>query len=91
MNYPKGYYSIKDKISVLMGNPQTAQILQAAMASVMGQGTFAMASGEGSGMGKEMQEFMGMMTLANMLKMAGGAVSADAKYELNEMLNKIAK
>ena len=34
---------------------------------------------------------MGMMTLNNLIKMAGAAVSADDKYELNEQLNKIKK
>ena len=60
------------------------------MAKAMGGSAFAMGSGEG-GMSKEMQEFMGMMTLANLFKMAGDAVSADMKYELNEQLNKIKK
>ena len=88
MNYPKGYYSIKDKISVLAANPETAAILKEAMATAMGSGAMSMTSGS---MGKEMQEFMNMMTLSNMLKMAGGAMTADQKYELNEKLNKIAK
>jgi len=87
MNYPKGYYSIKDKISVLAANPQTAAILQETMAKAMSGGAMGMVSG---GMGKEMQEFMNMMTLGNMLKMAG-ALTGDETYELNEKLNKIAK
>jgi len=92
MNYPKGYYSIKDKVSVLAANPETAALLQAAMAKAMsGSAMSSMASPDGAGMGKEMQEFMGMMTLANLFKMAGDAVSADMKYELNEQLNKIKK
>ena len=90
MNYPKGYYSIKDKVSVLAANPETAALLQAAMAKAMSGSAFAMGSGEG-GMSKEMADFMGMMTLANLMKMAGDAVSADMKYELNEQLNKIKK
>lgn len=53
-----------------------------------GSGAMSMTS---AGMGKEMQEFMNMMTFSNMLKMAGGAMTADQKYELNEKLNKIAK
>ena len=93
LNFPKGYYSIKDKVSVLSANPQTAAILQAAMAKAMsGSAMSAMANPDGGeAMGKEMQEFMGMMTLNNLIKMAGGAVSADDKYELNEQLNKIKK
>ncbi|MBR3769633.1 MAG: beta-galactosidase, partial [Lachnospiraceae bacterium] len=92
LNFPKGYYSIKDKMSVLQANPQTAAILAAAMEKAMQGSTMsAMASPDGGGMGKEMMEFMGMMTLNNLIKMAGAAVSADDKYELNEMLNKIKK
>lgn len=52
----------------------------------MGGSAFSMTSGE---MSKEMADFMGMMTLANLFKMAGDAVSADMKYELNEQLNKM--
>ena len=90
LNYPKGYYSIKDKIGVLAANPETAAILQEMMASVMGGSAAGVV--EMSSMGDEMKEFMNMMTLSNMLKMMGGdKVSADAKYELNEKLNKIAK
>ena len=92
LNFPKGYYSIKDKVSVLSANPQTAAILQAAMAKAMqGSAMASMANPDGQGMGKEMMEFMGMMTLNNLIKMAGAAVSADDKYELNEQLNKIKK
>ena len=63
------------------------------MAKAMsGSAMAAMANPDGGeAMGKEMQEFMGMMTLNNLIKMAGGAVSADDKYELNEQLNKIKK
>ena len=94
LNFPKGYYSIKDKMSVLQANPQTAAILKAAMEKAMqGSAMSAMANPDGGGMdmGKEMMEFMGMMTLSNLMKMARGAVSADDKYALNEMLNKIKK
>ena len=60
------------------------------MAKAMGGSAFSMGAGE-NGMSKEMAEFLGMMTLANLMKMAGDAVTADMKYELNETLNKIKK
>ena len=88
LNCPKGFYSVKDKMSTLMANEQTAAILKEAMAAAMKSSAMSMTDG---GMGKEMQEFMGMMTLNNLLKMAGGGVTAEQKYELNERLNKIAK
>ena len=90
MNYPKGYYSLKDKISTLMQHPQTEAIVQEVMKKIMGSGAMSMVSFE-DGMGKEMMDFMGMMTLANLLKMSGDALNADEKYELNERLNKIKK
>ena len=90
LNCPKGFYSVKDKVSTLMANEQTAAILKEAMAAAMKSSAMSMVDGN-AGMGKEMQEFMGMMTLNNLLKMAGGGVTAEQKWELNERLNKIAK
>ena len=90
LNCPKGFYSVKDKVSTLMANEQTAAILKEAMAAAMKSSAMSMVDSN-NGMGKEMQEFMGMMTLNNLLKMAGGGVTAEQKYELNERLNKIAK
>ena len=88
LNCPKGFYSVKDKMSTLMQNEQTAAILKEVLASAMKSSAMSMTDG---GMGKEMQEFMNMMTLNNLLKMAGGAMTAEQKWELNERLNKIAK
>ena len=87
--YPKGYYSIKDKIGVLMQNPETAAVLGGLMQSVaqsMGAGMMDM-----SQMGEEMQKFMNMMRLSDMLKMAGDKVPMEAKIALNEALTKIKK
>ncbi len=90
MSYPEGYYSIKDKISVLSLNCETAAILQETMDKMMNAGAMSMVN-TSQGMGKEMQEFMGMMTLSNMLKMAGTVFGAEEKYELNERLNRVKK
>ena len=87
--YPKGYYSIKDKIGVLMQNPETAAILGNLMQSVaqsMGAGLMDV-----SQMGEEMMKFMNMMRLSDMLKMAGDKVPVEAKIALNEALTKIKK
>ncbi len=87
--YPKGYYSIKDKMGVLMANPQTAAILGGLMESVaksMGAGMMDL-----NQMGEEMQKFMTMMRLSDMLKMAGDKVPMEAKIALNEALTKIKK
>ena len=87
--YPKGYFSIKDKMGVLMSNPQTAAILGGMMQQAMagaGAGMVDMAS-----MGEEMKKFMNMMRLSDMLKMVGDKVPMEAKIALNEALTKIKK
>ena len=87
--YPKGYYSIKDKVGVLMANPETAAILGGLMQGMRqgaGAGVVDMAS-----MGEEMAQFMNMMRLTDMLKMAGDMVPMEAKIALNEALTKIKK
>ena len=90
LKYPKGYYSIKDKMGVLMQNPQTAAILGGMMQKVMGQmgGDNMMGMGK---MGEEMMQMMNMMRLSDMLKMAGDKVPMEAKVALNEALTKIKK
>ncbi len=87
--YPKGYYSIKDKIGVLMANPETAAVLGGFMKQAMtgmGAGMVDMAS-----MGEEMAKFMNMMRLSDMLKMIGDKVPTEAKIAINEALIKIKK
>ncbi len=91
--YPKGYYSIKDKVSVLMANEQTAAILGDLMSAftnspMMSSMNISIDAGEGD---NPMGEFMGMMRLSDMLKMAGSMVSTEMKQQLNEALTKIKK
>ena len=87
--YPKGYYSIKDKVGVLLANPETAAILGDLFAKVMGGAGSMM--GEGMEMGESMKEFMNMMRLSDMLKMMGAGIPAEVKLQLNEALTKIKK
>ena len=87
--YPKGYYSIKDKVGVLLANPETAAILGDVFSKLMsGAGSMM---GEGMQMGESMKEFMNMMRLNDMLKMMGAGFPAEAKLALNEALTKIKK
>ncbi len=86
--YPKGYYSIKDKMGVLMANPRTAEILGGLMEKVMGAAGGMM---DMSSMGEEMMQFMTMMRLSDMLKMVGDKVPMEMKIALNEGLTKIKK
>ena len=87
--YPKGYYSIKDKVGVLLANPETAAIVSETFASMMAGAGGLM--GGGMEMGESMKEFMNMMRLNDMLKMMGPAFPAEAKLQLNEALTKIKK
>ena len=87
--YPKGYYSIKDKVGVLLANPETAAIVSETFATMMAGAGGLM--GGGMEMGESMKEFMNMMRLNDMLKMMGPAFPAEAKLALNEALTKVKK
>ena len=89
LKYPKGYYSIKDKVGVLLANPETAAILADKMRKItsgVGAGVMDTSKSDGNMMG-----FMGMMRLTDMLKMAGDQFTLEDKVALNEALNKIKK
>ena len=88
--YPKGYYSIKDKVGVLMQNSETAKILGETLQKVMGGAGSLMGEGMGE-MSEGMKEFMNMMRLSDMLKMMGAGIPAEVKLHLNEALTKIKK
>ncbi len=86
--YPAGYYSIKDKVSVLLANPETAAIVQETVARVMSDGAIgSMVSQEED---NPLAEYLKLMRLSDMLKTAGD-VAAETKIALNEALNKIKK
>ena len=87
--YPKDAFSLKDKIGVLMANPQAAAVLNDVMQKFMGGGSTMLGSmGEIS---EEMQKFIFMMRLSDALKMVGDAVPMALKLQLNQALNQIKK
>ena len=86
--YPKDAYSIKDKMGVLLDNPETAKILGGMMQSAMGGNAMMASMGQ---MSEEMMGFMRNMRLSDGLKMAGDAVSMKDKLALNQALNQIKK
>ena len=90
MNYPAGYYNIKDKVCDLMANPEAAVAVQEIMAAAMGGSSFSMMDTV-PGEDNPMKDFFLLARLNNLLKMAGKAVTLEMKYELNEKLNKIKK
>ena len=86
--YPKDAYSLKDKIGVLMANPQTAAILQKLMEQVMGAMGGLM---DASSVSEEMMGFLQAMRLSDMLKMAGDKIPMEVKLQLNQALNAVKK
>lgn len=90
--YPAGYFSIKDKVGVLLANSQTAPIVGQLLSKAMGGGPMSsMAPKNIDTSDNTMTEFMNMMRLSDLLKMAGSAVPLEAKIALNEALTKIKK
>lgn len=84
LEFPEGFFSIKDKMGEIMANPESAEVMNQVF-SQMGGGTMNAQS---------MKNMLGMlknMSVETILKMAGKKVPADAKYALNDMLNKIKK
>lgn len=92
LKYKEGYYSLKDKVGVLMKNPETAGVLKEIMSRALEKSPMAKSFlSPGGNMGKEMQEFMALMPLANLFQMAGAAFTREEKYAWNECLNQIKK
>ena len=94
MKFPAGYYSIKDKVSVLMANPETAKVLQGAMAQILGGTSFSMmndAEKSDKSDDNPMAGFYGMMRLSDLMKMAGKSVTAEMKQQINDTLIQIKK
>ena len=96
ISYPEGYYNIKCKIGELFANAETAEIVKEAFGAVMGKGAFTMIDSGNQNVETQekdnpMANFYLMMRLSDMLKMAGKAVTAEFKRELNDKLIKIKK
>ncbi len=92
--YPKGYFSIKDKIGVLMENEHTAAIVGDLMQKVTSSSAMAEMAGGGQstqGGDNAMADLLNMMRLSDILKMAGSAITLEMKQQLNEALTKIKK
>ena len=83
LEFREGYLSIRDKIGDILANEEAAKVLNELMGKMAG----------GAAM-KSMQAMMGMikaMRLEDVLKMAGKRVPPQAKFYLNDVLNKIKK
>ena len=89
LKYPEGYYSIKDKVSVLMANPETAAVVGPILAQAAG-GTGALLDDVDMS-NSTMGDFMKMMRLSDMLQMAGAAMTIEQKVAINEALTRIKK
>ena len=88
LNYPEGFYSIKDKVTDLLANSETAAIIHDAMEVFSKSSMMSMmGSSKEDGAGG----IMGTMRLTDMMKMAGKSFSADVKRQINDALTKIQK
>lgn len=83
LEFPEGYFSIRDKVKDIMSNEEAAGVLMGLMSQASQTG--------GMKVNKGMMAMMGHMTLENILKMAGNMVPKDAAFYINGLLNKIKK
>jgi len=86
--YPKDAFSIKDKMGAIMDHPEAGKLLASLMQQAMSGNAMMASMGQ---MSDEMMAFMRNMRLNDMLKMAGAAISMEAKLKLNQALNAIKK
>lgn len=91
MQYPAGFYSLRDPIGVLMRNPQTAQIVRDAMIRLGNPRALHVVNNSVGETADTMQDFYSKMRLADMLKMGGKGIPFAFKLELNEQLTTIPK
>lgn len=89
LEYPKGYYSIRDKIGDLLADDRTAPLIQDIIGPAMA--AFSVADSDKNDGSDAVRDFYMMMQLKNLLQMAGKTVGSDAKRTLNEALTKIKK
>lgn len=80
LEFPEGFFSIKDKLGDIMAHNEAGKLLEDLFAKI----------DAGKNM-KSMMSMMKSMTLDNILTMAGKAVPADAKAYINNLLTKIHK
>ncbi len=86
--YPRDAFSIKDKMGAIMDHPEAGKLLASLMQQAMSGNAMMASMGQ---MSDEMMAFMRNMRLNDMLKMAGAAISMEAKLKLNQALNAIKK
>ena len=86
LEFPEGFFSIRDKLGDLMDHPEAGKVIQ----ELMGK----MAGSMGMNMGKSMGGMLKMvraMKLEDLMKMMGKKVPAEAKAYVNNILTKIRK
>ena len=89
LNYPEGFYSIKDKVVDLMANSETAAVIKDVIDTFAHSSMMSMMNSDKDD--NSDGGIMGTMRLADMMKMAGRSFSADVKRQVNEALTKIKK
>lgn len=91
--FPEGYFSIKDKLGDIMKTEEGEALVNQLIDRVV-QAMMASPDGEKKGevkISKGMIKLVSGMTIERIAGMAGDKVTSDMLFEVNEMLNKIAK
>lgn len=82
LQFPEGFFSIKDKLGDLMAHEEAGKVLEGIM-SQMGDGKMKNMKG--------MLNMVKAMTLENILKLGGKMMPPNAAVHINELLTKIKK
>ena len=90
----EGYFSLNDKLSDIMANPQGQQLFAGMMKQMMASGGEGSMMGAGFEMTPALMQMMGGFTVVRLMSLMGAAnvkVTKEQLLGLNAMLNKIKK
>lgn len=85
MEYPEGYFSLRDTMETIMANPEAAALVEEHAAALFGSMAKSM---------KNMSGSMGMaakMSLQNIIQLSGSGLDENGLLYLNQQFNKIKK
>ncbi len=85
MEYPEGYFSLRDTMETIMANPEASDLLEKHAAALFGSMAKSMKN-MSSAMG-----MMGKMSLQDMIQLSGSGLDEKGQLYLNQQFNKIKK
>ena len=84
MEYPEGYFSLRDTMGDILANPEAAALLEEHAEAIFGTMAKSMKNMAGGGM-------MARSRLEDILKMSGPGIDEKGKLYLNQLFNRIKK